>query len=368
MTLDSWLESASSGWKPLPLSLRNAETVEELVQRGLSSIRQDLGHATTLADYAARISRMLNDPKLIGLTLRLKGHTKLLSGRSRAAVRLYEAARIAFHEFPDERAATAIPMLQALSYVGDYQRVFDTAQEALNYFQEVGDDLRAARVEANLANALHRLDRLTEARDCFQRSIDTLAEHNATADLAIVMRNFGVVLMGLQDYESAAALYARARANFEAEGLTSLVLEVDLNHAYLLGRKGHLRDALVCYRNLQDQFSEANSFELGHCLLDQADFMLEIGLWTDAEVAARRAYEIFTELQLRFERGKAKLLMSVALLRKGHIHIASEGFKEARTSLRGEPNLIWQALARQAFAELYELKGWDRRAVAELKR
>jgi len=368
VTLPEYVEKAMVSARIAPAALRQPETVEALVQEGMAIIRHDVMAASRLAAAAGKLARQLKDVRGEGLASRLSGHSELLRGKAARAVPHYEAARRSFAEHPDERAATAVAMLQALSYVGNYVRAFEVAGEALAHFQSIGDGFRAARVQANLANAHYRLDRLAEAQEHYEAAMPVLAAAGAIADLAIVARNYGVCLMGLLALDRAEAMYGQARAVFEHVGDRSLVLEIDLNRAYLLGRRGFLREALVAYRQLRHELPEELGFEIGHSFLDQADFMLDAGLWTDALAAANRAADIFDKLDTRFEKGKARLLAGMALVRSGRAAEAKATLDEARGLIRKVPNHNWHALVHQAYAEYWTALDRPRAALTQLLR
>lgn len=368
MTLAEWIAAGAEG--PAPPS-SPAERVDALVAAAMESIRGDYARARHFAAVAAKHAQKSRDALLKGKAARMTGHVNLLGGKARPAVRAYERAWSHFSEAPLERANTAVAMIQALAYIGRYDRAFGIAEVAVEIYDAADDELRAARVRANLANALQRLDRLDEARATYQAAIEVLARHRAQADLAIVMRNYAVCLMGLADLVAAESMYATAREAFVAEGSHLLVLEVDLNRAYLRGRQGLVREALVAYRDLRATFREDAGFEIGHCLLDQADFMLESGLWTDAVEAADQAILVFTRLASQFELGKAHLLRGMAQLRRGQVSLTQLDLAEARRRLRREPNQNWRALLLTAQAELDRARGrWGsaRRAMEKAAR
>lgn len=368
---DRWLELAATAdgipWPDAPL---DSAAVERIAQQALSVIRSDLAQAERLARYASRAARKTRIAHDLGLAARISGHVQLLKGRPKTAVRYYERSRAFHRELIAEQSATAIAMLQALAYIGQYERAFDVAGQALEHFQAVGDRLRAARVQANLANALHRLDRLDEAREQYAAALEQLQQIGTPEDVAIAMRNSAVCLMALGEWEQADLLYSRAREYFENAGQTLLVLEVDLNRAYLLGRVGKTRDALLAYRSVRrslEQFDAISSFEIAHSLLDQADFMLDVGLWTDAENAALEAATMFDRMGLRFELGKARLFQAMARRKRGETTGLAEHLAEARQCLKAEPNPTWQALLALAQADAALLEGKLRLALRGLR-
>ncbi|MCG9894494.1 MAG: CHAT domain-containing protein [Fimbriimonadaceae bacterium] len=351
MTLDEYLSGLASPVRPVPPSLRSAETLDDLIAEGLGLIRQDHARAGLLAQAALRLAEALRDDASRGKAARFAGHVHLLAGRAKRAVRRYESAWRRFAANPIEQAHTSVAMIQALSYVGEYDRAFEVAEFADRTYLEAGEPFRAARLKANLGNILHRLDRLEEAEAAYRSALPVLAEHQAEADLAIVMRNFGVVLMSLQKHDEADRMYARAREVFTAAGDTLLIFEIDLNRAYLLGRRGEVLEALRSYRSLLDRLPSDSGYEIGHCLLDQADFLLAAGLWTDAVAAAERAEAVFAAIEARFEIGKARILAAMALVRKGRSAEARARLASARPLLRREPNRNWRAMAELCSAE-----------------
>ncbi len=368
MTVADLLANPDVRLRDIPRALKSKETVQAVVDEGMAQVRQDLVRAKRLAMLAQRLATSIRDAHAQGLARRLRGHTELLAGRPKQAIPHYQAAREAFAADPMERAATAVAMLQALAYVGAYDESLRVATEALATFEDAGDVFRAARIRANLANTLHRQDRLEEATREYAAAMEVLTAHQATGDIAIVARNFGVCLMGQGRFAEAAEMYERASHVFEQAGDTSLVLELELNRAYMWGRQGLIRKALVGYRSLRENLPADLGFELGHSFLDQADIMLDAGLWSDARLAAARAREIFTKLDVSFEIGKATLLECFATVRAGDQGEAARLLTEANRRLRREPNSNWHALAHQAAAEIAVAQQKPKQAFAQLQR
>ncbi|RYD36470.1 MAG: tetratricopeptide repeat protein, partial [Verrucomicrobiaceae bacterium] len=276
----------------LPRALRTEETFEAVVAEGMAQMRVDLRQASRLAKAALTLARALKEPRYAGGALRLAGHIQLLSGGHRKALEHYEAARERFGTagMAEEAAITASAAIQAYIYDDRYEEAFALADEAAAVFRETGNDFRLARLEANVANALHRLDRMEEALPRYEASLAALRAAGAHEDSAIVMHNAAVCLMALHRFDDAEALYLSAREYFEAHGLRSLALESDRNRAYLLGRQGRFREALSLYREADrsirpsDENAEADEADVvvANGLLDQSEFLLEIGLHSEA--------------------------------------------------------------------------------------
>lgn len=357
MTIESWLASLNGEVALPPKTLRSMDLVVEWSNQVLTLVRQDIGLAKHRAQLALKLAQSLKDPAGLGRANRALGHVHLISGKPKVANQYYQRAWDHFAADKVERANTAVALVQSLAYVGDYDRAFSVAQEGRETYESVGDPFRAARIRANVGNILHRLDRLSEARMEYEEALAVLVAQGAEADVAIVMRNYGVCLMSMMRYAEADAMYSRARALFESTDQKLLTLEIDLNRAYLLGRQGRTLDALIEYRRLRDTYPIDLGFEIGNCLLDEADFMLEAGLWSDAIYAAQKAASIFESLDTQFELGKSKLLQAVAFQKKGEARAALAPLNEAKVLLRKEPNRNWHSLLHEAFSDHYELKG-----------
>lgn len=368
MTLEAWVRDLDSPVRLPPVPLREVATVDALVAEAMATIRQDYPRARLIAGYAHRLATSLHVPSAQGKAARLRGHVELLSGKSRAAVALYEAAWDHFQGDPVEQATTALTMIQALAYIGQYDRAFAIADRAIATYTEVNDEVRAARIRANVGNVLHRLDRYAEAEANYRLALPVLASAQALQDVAIVMRNYGVCLMGLQRFTEADAMYAEARTVLADSGQTNLLLEIDLNRAYLLGRQGLTFQALTVYRDLTERLPSDLPFEIGHCLLDQADFLVEAGLYTDALRAGDRALAIFAPLGAHLEMGKAHLIASLSALRRGDLEASHARHALARKYLRREPNANWHALLAQAEAERLAAGGRLRAAYRAVQR
>lgn len=352
MNLSEWSEGFESNGQHVPTEYLNQESVIEMISIAMIEVRRNIPKARFLAKTALKISKKIRDPNALAQSLRVMGHVFLLTGNSKRAVAFYNQAWAEFSSDPLEQANTAVAMVQALAYVGEYEKSFEIGDKAIKIYRDFNEEVKASRVQANIANTLHRLDRLDEARQNYQEALSVITEAKLQADLAIVMRNYGVCLMGLQLYKDAEQMYNSARHVFELEHNNLLVLEIDLNQAYLLGRQGLVREALVAYRQLQNVLPEDSGFEIGHCLLDQADFMNEFGLYSDAERAAKQAVEVFTRLDAKFELGKAKLMQGIASLKLGKISESKKQIESCKRLLFSNPNQNWKSLFYSTHSEL----------------
>lgn len=368
MNFEEWVSRSEIESIPPRKSFATSDNVQSLIDRAMDHIRSDWKFAKHYAQLANRLAVCSQDLDSIGKALRIQGHVYLLGGKSKPAVRFYKRAREKFGKGTIEHANTAVAMVQALAYTGDYEQAFEVADQAVADYERFGESAKVARIQANVANTLHRLDRLVEAKEIFSKVIPLLKEHHLEADLSIVLRNYGVCLMGLQEFEEADHLYAQAREFFVQAENSLLVFEIDLNRAYLCGRKGEILQALLMYRELQGTLPEDSGFEIGHCLLDQADFMNQYGLWSDAEIAAQKAIEIFERLEARFEVGKARLELAVSLIHRKDLTSARQELDSARSILLKEPNKNWKALYHWVESDWFDLANQPKRSLRAIQR
>lgn len=352
MKAEVWISGLLGRAKLPPPALRTPETVGLLIQNGMGAIREDVRRAGVLAKSAEKLAQSLGEPVLAGQAHRFAGHVFLLSDRPKDAILKYQEALIQFDSDAVERANTAVAMIQALGYVGRYDDAERIAKGAITAFEEIGDLFRAARVRANFGNMLHRQDRLEEAIVQFEIAYPTLVENGAEADAAIVAHNFAVCLMAQLEFDRAQELFQMAFEFFTATEQSLLAYEVELNQAYLLGRKGNLLDSLTLYRSLLERRPPNAGLKVGHCLLDQSDFMLNAGLFSDAIQAARDARDVFESVGARLEIGKSYLIESIASLKRGQVQFARELLHAAKKRLGKERSLNWLALAELNASEI----------------
>ncbi|RYG33196.1 CHAT domain-containing protein [bacterium] len=368
------LAAGTTSVSRLPKSLRTGETFDAVVAEGMARMRVDLSQAARLAKAAATLARGLKDPRYAGSASRLAGHIQLLSGDHRKALELYTIARERFSaaDMGEEAAITASAAIQAYIYDDRYEEAFALADEAAAVFRETGNDFRLARLQVNVANALHRLDRMEEALPRYEASLAALQAAGAHEDAAIVMHNAAVCLMALHRFDDAEALYLSARVYFETNGLRGLALESDRNRAYLLGRQGRFREALSLYREADrtDHLTadEAADPVLANGLLDQSEFLLEIGLHSEALTVLERASKAFQTLDMIFEQGKTAYMRAIAAGLADDFDRAAGFLSEARGLLQQVPNPVWQALVHLVHGQLRQRAGQPERAIRPLER
>ncbi len=322
-----------------------------LFERTMRALREDLDAAGRLAHGAKRVAGRGRDKRERGLADRLLGHVALLRGRHRLAWGHYVRSRrnlLAAGE-PKEAAITATGAIQALIYADRFDEAFALAEEARSVLAGAGDSFRIARLDVNLANALHRLDRHGEALERYLGALPVLEGAGAFQDVALSTRNAAVCLMALGRFLEADAYYERSAAYFREHGMVLPLRETDFNRAYSLGRQGRYREALASYRRALGEWEltldSEPDFEIGNALLDQSEFLIQIGLRDEGYGVAERAERAFRALGLRSELGRALLVKGLAALLAGRLDDAVRDLNGARRALARGRNPVWRGLA-----------------------
>src|SRR5262249_33327755 len=149
------------------------------------------------------------------------------------------------------------------------------AGEARETFQRANLHVRAARVDVNVGNLYHRLNRLEEALDCYERAavcLETSDDREATAGVLI---NRSVVLMLLYRFDDALQGFQRAHAYCEEHGLRVLATQTDYNRAYLLFLVGDYAQAFKLMQQAETGFQTiGDEAHVARCRLDRAEILL----------------------------------------------------------------------------------------------
>ena len=182
------MTSEPEGKRPLAPEIGAAPTpssVRELAQEALRLARVDLHQAEAAATAACDAAATLDDPASSGFALRCLANVRYLSGRLEEAVVLYQRAIEAFARGDDEieGGKTRSSALQALILLGRYDEAQSWAAAAREVFVRRRDPLLVARLDCNLGNLLHRLDRHREALEAYETSLPSSARTAAIRKL-----------------------------------------------------------------------------------------------------------------------------------------------------------------------------------------
>jgi CHAT domain-containing protein len=331
----------------------------------------DVAHAERLARASKHLAEILADDGARAQSLRAGGHVLFARGHWGEALDCYLTALNLFRRVGQELnvARTLSGALQALIYVGQYDRAFAAADEARAIFDRHGDHLRLARLDSNLGNILYRQERFEDALARYRDAYDRLREIGEPRDVAAVLSNTAVCYISLNDFTSALETYRRARAFCQEHQMPLLVLQADYNVAYLHFLRGEYSTALDLYRAVQTQCEASDDrYHLALCDLDRSELYLELNLAEEGGRLAERARVAFEELGMRYETAKALMNVGLAAGQRGEAAAALGVFDRARVLFGLEGNPVCQALVDLYRALVLHRGGHDREAARWCRR
>lgn len=310
-------------------------------------VRRDADRALRLAGLAGWLADILKDDYCRARSARAKGHALQLKGKLRESLVEYHKALDLFTKLKLESdvGITLSGSLQPLILLGDYQESRIREEKARKIFKAQGDELRLARLDANLGNILHRQDRFEEALVLYQRAEQSLHRFNATDDLALVLNNLAVCYIGVRDFASALETYRRLRTYSQERRLQSLTVQADYNIAYLHYLQGQHHRAIQLYEDTRTFCAGVGDpYHAALCDLDQAEIYLCLNLHKECARLAQSALARFQDLNLQYEAGKAQTFLGLAACHETDSSKALELFAKARELFLLEQNWIWPSL------------------------
>lgn len=306
----------------------------------------DLEQAGRMASTARWLARRLGDEERRARSLRAAANAQHFAGRSARAQKLYAAALACFQQVEDEgeAAITRSSALLNLAYLGDYETAFAWAEAARQVFARLGDALRLAILEHNLANVLFRQDRWPEALAAYQRAQQAFQELDRAHDAAICQRNIAVCHISRHDFAAALAAYEATRAYCVAHGLGRIVLQVDYAVAYLHYLRGEYSRAIQLFHTARRAAeAEGDTYHSALCDLDEAELYLELNRVQEAAELAADAMARFETLGMPYETAKAMTTRAIATSRLGQSAAGLKLLEAARRIFVDEKNRLWPA-------------------------
>src|SRR5436305_1145813 len=126
--------SAQAKFLSLNPQLLQLRTVEELAEAVRSIIRVDVRKAIALAEAALVIAQELGVDNALARALRARANTMWMTGECKIAVDLFAKAAVLFEQASEmgEVGRTLSSSIQALSLLGEYDKAYAAAAEALH--------------------------------------------------------------------------------------------------------------------------------------------------------------------------------------------------------------------------------------------
>lgn len=321
--------------------------IDALSEEAVQSIRRDLVRAERLAVVLDWVSQCVEKPHATGKSLRVGAHILFAKGHSSEALLKYQQAVDHFEEGGEESeiARTMSSAIGALIYLGHYEKAMDWAQKAREIFDKLGDRLRLARLDQNLGNIFVRQDRFAEALEIYLRSYADMVQYGLPQDLAAFLLNMAICQMRLENYPKAMEFFQQAQMSCRQNSLSVLGAEVDHNLAQLYHLQGDLGRAVQVHTVARDQFEElGDEYHQGTSDLDLADLYYEMDQFDDAKRQATEALEIFERLDTGYEKAKALTILGMIASHRSDGQLALDLLTRAHDIFTQEKNRFWPPL------------------------
>ena len=307
----------------------------------------DLDQAARLSQAADWLAEVLDTDAVRALAVRCRGHVHFAHGQHADALECYQATIQLLERCGDDLnlGRTLSSGLQALIYLGQYDRALEWAGRARVIFERHGDQLRLARLSSNIGNILFRQDRHAEALEYYQSAQEPLSRLGEPRDVAAVLSNMAVCCTSMGRFQEALAHYQAAREHCVRHNLPLLVAAADYNIAYLHYLRGDYLGAMQLYRVSRADAEQAGDFyHAALCDLDESEMDLELNLTDEAAQLAQNAATRFQASGMNYERAKAIVNQAMAASQTDdHAH-AIRLLRQARQLFEKEQNQVWPAL------------------------
>jgi tetratricopeptide (TPR) repeat protein len=327
--------------------LQDPNVVLHLASQVPKMARNDADRAWQLAGLASWLAEILDDDYCRARSARAMGHPLQLKGKLRESLFEYQKALDLFTrlKLESEVGITLSSSLQPLILLGNYEEARLRGEKARKIFRVQGDELRLARLDANLGNILHRQDRFEEALVLYRRAEESLQRFEQADDLAIVLNNLAVCYMGLRDFASALEAYQRLRAYSEQRQLQLLAVQAEYNIAYLYYLQGEHHQAINLYKKTKVFCARAGDpYHAALCDLDQAEIYLQLNRFEQSAQLAQDSLAQFQGLKMNYEAAKAYTFLGIVACHQTGTSNALELFAKARELFLLEKDWIWPAL------------------------
>jgi CHAT domain-containing protein len=344
-----WLSGETGAALQIPVSFYSDAAVEELYPEVLRLARENLTRAGELAAEMLTMASHLGQARPLGLALRASANVHYLRGNYAQARSGYEEAIAQFHAEStawgeEEVARTKSSAIQTLAYLARYDEAIAWGEEARTVFAARGDAVRLARLDGNLANLYFRLDRFEEALVRYETARQEFERSGAPQDLAAIYSNLATCCISVGRFEDSLHWHRTAREVCIVHRFPLLAAQADYNIAYLHFLRGDNREAMRLYAIARiHSDAVADRYHSALCDLDQAEMMLDLNLFGEAERLAASAVRAFGRLKMRYERAKAMVFHAAALAGRGEAEESILLFRRTRRLFFREGNRAWPA-------------------------
>lgn len=347
--------------------LCDPQVVISFCRRAAGLFRRDLPLARRMVEAAGSVAEVLDDPVSSARAERARAQLHHIEANYREALESY-ARSVRHYETAGEELQGAITRscaLHVLALLGKFGRADEWSECARELFTRMGDRVRLARLDANVAVVLHRRHEFEEALRLSLRAFERLRAQGTSQDIAVSLRNMLVCHVGMRNLGMAVDVFDRAREFAERHRFPRLVLEADYNIAYVHQLRGEYEQAIHIYEKTRTGFRNwADPFHDALCDLDQSEAYLDLRELEEAESLARKALLAFERLGIEQEAGRGLLHLAIVAGSRGDTNESLELLDRARRIFASCSDPVWPRLTDYYRALVFNRAGQAERALA----
>ena len=346
------------------------KTMSPLADEVLRLMRTDAERALDVADRTAVVADALGDPRSSARATWVRGHALVGMLRNREAAECYESAAGAYREMGDtlESARVAIGWIAALVYLADYAKALEVGEKARRVLLRNGHFAQAARLDLNLGNVHHRVERPKEALRHYDRALKVARRLDDPVMNRIIQFNRANSLTWLGRLDAAQSLYREVAdgAREAGETRTHGMADYSLGYLHLLqGEYGQAYETLDAAREVFEELRDPHYLMLAYT--DLAELFVEMNGFRRALGLGRRARTLAEKHGTRYEAGRAALFLGMASLGLGENARAATHLEDALGAFRAEGNVAAAALCSVYLADLEVRAGRPDEAARQLR-
>jgi len=356
-----------SGWCHRHRTQINEDFVRAAKQRLDEALRSDARQALALGDLTVAAATLMEEPILLGLATRGKAQALHQSGACTEAIPLYERASAMYADAGEEieAARTLIGAIDALGYVGRTQDALATAERCIEVFNRLGQDIHRAKVELNVGNLYHRLERNSESGRHYSSARAVFARAADRQMVALADTNLGNVATNLCNYGAARSYFQKAARTLQRLGADIPSAMNEANIGWLDFIEGDYVRATTVLNRAKSLFEEHQlPRHVATCNADLAEVYLAMDKLDAADQAVTEARTVFDSLDHVLDVGKCLMTMGIVEYRRGNLSSAERCLREARDALDTAGNEPLELVARLQLADIY-LRSGDAQAALE---
>ncbi|MFI0350582.1 CHAT domain-containing protein [Actinomadura sp. 9N407] len=254
-----------------------------------------------------------------------------------------------------EAALVRMNLVGLLTARGDFQSALAEAARAEGILN--GPD--ADRLSANIACALARSGRVTEAGEVAARALPRLRRAGDPVTLTGLLTNLGLARALGGEVDTAESALTEAIAIGEAAGLKHLTAMARANLAFVASRRGDVPRALRLFAIAEPGLSRERVMQ---CRFDLGETLIQAGLPGEARPLLAATLAEVTAQGYRCDIADGLLLLAHAELADGDPERAAETAERARAAFAAQERTGWMLLAEHLLLRARWAAG-DRSAV-----